>query len=433
MKTRVYQICEFESFFSEGSGRETPGYHALPPAVFSQLEHFLLEHSSSGSEAAFWMTLSIRSGFGKVITVQNYVGVILMEDGTLIEILPKIHSAIDLDSDGARTKKLLIEMLKTLREAPFKNFQISSVGAAQTNLFEIFVRMFLDEVFPLVKRGLPCGYEVAEENAAYFRGKLMVSQHVRFNFAHQERSYIQHDRFTINRPENRILKATLLYLYRCSRSLKNRTDIKILLQSFLNVSPSSDFVSDFALCSSDRAACEYQNSLLWSRVFLEGKSFTSYSGSHLAFALLFPMEKLFESYVAALLQKQLIGKPYSLSTQDTAHHLFDGPKKAFQLRPDLVIRRKTDGAVFVADTKWKLLDARKPHHGISQPDLYQMAVYQYKYHAQNVTLLYPRSNAIDSSNPVSFTSKDGLTVHLRWIDLLDAKQSIAAFAETFAH
>lgn len=229
MKTRVYQICEFESFFSEGSGREMPGYHALPPAVFSQLEHFLLERSSSGSEEAFWMTLSIRRGFGKVITVQNYVGVILMEDGTLIEILPKIHSAMDCDPDGAQTKKLLIEMLKTLREAPFKNFQISSVGSAQMNLFEIFVRMFLDEVFPLVKRGLPCGYEVAEENSAFFRGKLMVSQHIRLNFAHQERSYVQHDRFTANRPENRILKATLLYLYRYSRSLKNRTDIKVLL------------------------------------------------------------------------------------------------------------------------------------------------------------------------------------------------------------
>ena len=73
------------------------------------------------------------------------------------------------------------------------------------------------------------------------------------------------------------------------------------------------------------------------------------------------------------------------------------------------------------------------HYGVSQSDLYQMAVYQYKYHAQNVTLLYPRSGSIDSSKPVSFTSKDGLTVHLRWIDLLDAKQSIAAFAETFAH
>lgn len=261
----------------------------------------------------------------------------------------------------------------------------------------------------------------------------MVSQHIRLNFAHQERSYIQHDQFTANRPENRILKATLLYLYRYSRSLKNRTDIKVLLQSFLNVSPSTDFISDFALCSSDRTAREYQNSLLWSRVFLKGKSFTSYSGSHLALALLFPMEKLFESYIAVLLQKQLAGKPYSLSIQDTTHHLFDSPQKAFQLRPDLVIRRKTDNTVFVADTKWKLLDVRKPHYGVSQSDLYQMAVYQYKYHAQNVTLLYPRSSSIDLSKPVSFTSKDGLTVHLRWIDLLDAKQSIAAFAETFAH
>ena len=379
MKTRVYQICEFESFFPEGSGREIPGYHALPPAVFSQLENFLLERSSSGSDAPFWMTLSIRKGFGKIITVQNYAGVILMTDGTLIEILPKIHSALGYGPDAARTKKLLLEMLKTLREAPFKNFQFSSVGAAHMDLFEIFVRMFLDEVFPLVKRGLPCGYELAEENAAFFRGKLMVSQHVRFNFAHQERSYIQHDQFSANRPENRILKAALLYLYRCSRSLKNRADIKVLLQAFLNVPPSADFASDFARRRPDRAAREYQNALLWSRIFLEGKSFTSYSGPHLALALLFPMEKLFESYVAALLRQQLLGKPYSLSTQE---HLFDSPQKTFQLRPDLVIRRKTDGAVFIADTKWKLLDAKKPHYGVSQPDLYQMAVYQYKYQAK---------------------------------------------------
>lgn len=113
----------------------------------------------------------------------------------------------------------------------------------------------------------------------------------------------------------------------------------------------------------------------------------------------FPMEKVFESYVAvaALLQKRLNGKPYFLSVQDTTRYLFDGPKKTFQPRPDPVILRKADGAFFIADTKWKLLDAQKPHYGISQSDLYQMAVYQYKYHAQNVTLLYPRSDAFDAS------------------------------------
>lgn len=158
------------------------------------------------------MTLSIRRGFGKIITVHNYVDVILMEDGTLIEILPKIYSAISSGRGAVRTKRLLIEMLKTLREAPFKYFQMSSVGTAQTNLLEIFVQMFLDELFSLVKRGLLCGYEATEENAAFFRGKLMVSQNIRFNLAHQERSYVQYDQFTSNRPENRILKSTLLYL-----------------------------------------------------------------------------------------------------------------------------------------------------------------------------------------------------------------------------
>ena len=37
----------------------------------------------------------------------------------------------------------------------------------------------------------------------------------------------------------------------------------------------------------------------WSRVFLMNKSFTTFSGGHNARALLFPMEKVFESYTAA--------------------------------------------------------------------------------------------------------------------------------------
>ena len=146
MKKSVYQIREFESFFSDECGREAPGYHALPRKTFDQLEAFLLSHSDSDADFTFGMKLSFRRGFGKIITVQNYVGIIMMDDGTVIEILPKIYSATDADPGAVRTKRLLLDMLSTLRNAPYKNFQAAHVDAAQTNLFEIFVRMFLDEI-----------------------------------------------------------------------------------------------------------------------------------------------------------------------------------------------------------------------------------------------------------------------------------------------
>lgn len=50
-----------------------------------------------------------------------------MNDGTTIEILPKVSSSPEDDS-AAGVKRLLIEMLKTLRDSPYKNLQSTSVN-----------------------------------------------------------------------------------------------------------------------------------------------------------------------------------------------------------------------------------------------------------------------------------------------------------------
>ena len=99
----------------------------------------------------------------------------------------------------------------------------------------------------------------------------------------------------------------------------------------------------------------------------------------LALALLFPMETLFESYIAALVRRQLDPYRFTVSAQDKRFHLFDEPHGQFQMRPDLVITRKQDSAVFVMDTKWKLLAEGKANYGIAQADMYQMYAYQKKY------------------------------------------------------
>jgi 5-methylcytosine-specific restriction endonuclease McrBC regulatory subunit McrC len=60
---------------------------------------------------------------------------------------------------------------------------------------------------------------------------------------------------------------------------------------------SLDYKSDFSKYIPDRNMKDYTTALLWSKVFLMGKSFTSFAGSEVAVALLFPMETLFESYI----------------------------------------------------------------------------------------------------------------------------------------
>lgn len=414
----VYQISEYGSFIT---GKELDGFVTLPPHTFDQLEDFILTNRSKDADALELMSLTARRGIGKIITAKNYVGIITMNDGTTIEILPKIYSAVEDDTSGSKAKRLLVEMLKTLRDSPYKNLQMASLNIEKMNVFEIFIRMFLDEVFLIVKRGLKRSYEAVEENTNFFKGKLKFSQHIKHNHAHRERSFVEYDVFSVNRPENRLLKSTLLYLYKHSVSSRNRTDIKSLLNSFAEVDASADYKSDFAKYVPNRNMKDYSTALTWSRVFLMGKSFTSFAGSEVALALLFPMESLFESYVAALLKKHLTPLGYSVSAQDKTYHLFDDPKR-FAMRPDIVIRRKADGAIFVMDTKWKLLADNKANYGISQADMYQMYAYQKKYGARSVTLLYPQTDRISADSQIRYYAEDDVSVCVNLIDLFDVKK-----------
>ena len=425
MKT-VYQIREHGSFIT---GQQMDGCVTLPPQTFQQLEDFILTNRSRETDALELMGLSARKGVGRVITAKNYVGIITMNDGTTLEILPKIYSDVDDDAYGTRTKKLLIDMLRTLRDTPFKSLQMSSVDIAKLNILEVFIRMFIDEVFFIVKRGLKCSYESIEENAHFFKGKMLFSQQMKYNHSHKERSYVAYDAFTTNRPENRLLKAALLYLYKQTTSSRNKNDLKTLLNAFASVEASADYKSDFARYVPDRNMKDYNTALLWCRVFLMGKSFTSFAGSEVALALLFPMETLFESYIAALMRKQLDTNAYTVSAQDKRYHLFDEPRGQFQLRPDIVITRKADGAIFVLDTKWKLLSKGKANYGISQADMYQMYAYQKKYDSQNVTLIYPKTAAVPVEREIWFASDDGVTVNVRFVDLFGPRSRMSWLVE----
>lgn len=413
---KTYQIIEYGSFIRD---KEVSGYTSLPKDTFDALENFVLSNSTDDTDALELMVISARKGVGKIITAKNYVGVITMNDGTTIEILPKIFSREAITEE--KVKKLLIDMLKTLRNTPFKFLQSTNVNIDKLNIFEIFIRMFLDEVFFIVKRGLKRDYETVSSNENVFKGKMIFAEQIKHNYAHKERSFVEYDEFSTNRAENKILKSTLSYLYKCTTSSKNKSDIKTLVNVFNNVDDSTDYQADFAKIVPDRKMTDYQTALMWSRVFLIGKSFTSFSGSETAFALLFPVETLFESYIATLLKKELGNKGFSVSAQDRQYHLFDEPDKKFLMRPDIVITNKEDNSVFIIDTKWKMLSDSKHNYGISQADMYQMYAYQKKYSAINVTLLYPKTENVTEDKNIEFTSDDGVTVRVKFIDLFNIK------------
>ena len=419
------QITEYGAFCRK-KGIQDCKY--LPEDTFNKLENFILANQGSETDPVELMGLSVRRDAGKIITAKNYVGMIAMNDGTVIEILPKICNIKD-DENGEKAKKLLVKMLNTLRNSPLKNFQTTSVDTSKLNIFEIFIKMFNEEVFKIVKHGLRCNYETKTENLNVFKGKMKFAEQIKYNLIHKERSYVEYDEFNVNTSENRLIKTTLQYLYKRTVSDKNKSDIRTLLNSFNDVDASSNVEKDFISCGKDRNMKNYKFALSWCRVFLKGESFTSYSGSEVAYALLFPMETLFESYVASNLKRIIDPREYSVSMQDRGYYLFDNPSK-FALRPDIVVTRKSDNAVFVMDTKWKLLtDNPSTNYGISQADMYQMYAYQKKYESENVTLIYPLSDRINPNADISYKSDDDVIVDVTFVDLMNIRESLKRIIE----
>jgi len=413
---KQYTIREYMGFTRNGPPQK--GMIPLPEPSFDQLEQFILSNRETldGAEALELMSLRVRPGLGKVITARNYVGVIATRDGTEIEILPKLELTGD-DSDAA-IRRTFLTMLRTVQEIPFKAFRTAHLDTARMRLLELFIRIFLDEARRLVQRGLKSDYTPVQGNENCVKGKIIFPKHLQQNLFHRERVYIEYDTFRMNCPENRLLKSTSLYLQRHSTDLRNRKDIRFLLSALAQVPESKNIEQDFARCSQARTMADYQRLLELCRVFLQGRSFTAFTGDRSALALLFPMEQIFERYVASVLRKHLDPTQYQIQVQDRGKFLFDFPRKQFALRPDLVITDIKSGERTVLDTKWKCLSSQRHNYGISQTDMYQMYAYQREYGAKQAVLLYPMCAAMKGQEgPIEYSSQSGTLVKIQLMDL----------------
>ena len=224
--------------------------------------------------------------------------------------------------------------------------------------------------------------------------------------------------------------------FRCDRRNSNaeKSQYSCDLPAFIglqehvaDIDESDNYEKDFASYSANRNMMEYDTVLKWCRIFLMNRSFTAFRGNDIAFALLFPMEQLFESYVADRIRHHMDARKYHVKAQDKRYHLFDSPRK-FALRPDIVISNYETNAKIVLDTKWKMLSPQHQNYGISQADMYQMYVYHKKYKPEKVILLYPYNQSFnDSSQIMEYRADDadGVQVVASFFDLMDVPGSLA--------
>ena len=342
------------------------------------------------------------------LTASNYVGVITTRRGRVVEILPKIDLGGESDPTDEKTRQAFLRMLRCWRRLPEALPESGIRSMPRFPMLEIFVRRFLADLNLLTRGGLARRYVAVEENLPYLRGRLLFRDQLRENLANRARFYVAHDELSVNRPANRLIRSALAKLEPWVRSSASRQLLHQLTAAFADVPQAANPHADWQKHHVDRSMRHYGSVMRWVGLFLFNQGLTTFSGRHTNLSLLFPMEQVFEDFVAHSFRRHQ--NRYDVAAQRPQRRLaeIDGDE-AFTMKPDISLV-EGERVAFILDTKWKEIDARSDHpkHGIDQSDLYQLYAYGKRYGCDAVALVYPRTRAFTTDLRYRFF--DGLTL-----------------------
>jgi 5-methylcytosine-specific restriction enzyme subunit McrC len=334
------------------------------------------------------------------LRLDNFVGILETPCGTTLEILPK-HVESGDSKEAARA--LMARMIQAALDLPAREVGPADLALFNMPLSEWVRRQFLTALEHLVKRGMKFDYLRVEEEQRNLRGQLDIIAQLRQPLHRAHYLHTRHDVFSLDFPENRLIRSALLQVSQSTQDPLNWRLSHELMQLLAEVPSSHNVKLDFRAWRCGRLMAHYAPILPWCQLVLGQQLPLAVQGEWHGMSLLFPMEKLFERFVEAALLRQLPRSAH-LKRQARETHLcqHDG-KGFFQLRPDLVL--ECGGQRVVLDTKWKRLGgARDKRYGISQSDFYQLFAYAHKYIEvsqvhKELVLIYPRTDAFESPLP----------------------------------
>lgn len=360
------------------------------------------------SPSAFDWLCNLQAGFtktgasllhvenGRWLRLDSYVGVLQTPCGTVLEVLPKNTEGLN-EKSLHNSRNLLIKMLKTALDLPVRTAHKANIQLFEHSLLEWVMREFINALDHIVKRGLRFDYQRVEEEQYYLRGQLDINKQLRQSPGRKHIFNIRHDLFQPDCSENRLLKMALVRVCKLTQQPDTWRLAHELAGILAEVPPSKNIPQDFCQWRNNRLMAHYLPVRPWCELVLGQHMPLATQGNSQGISLLFPMEKLFETFVEKKLRK-LIVPPYRLKSQAASKAICEHENgHMFQLRPDLLIERGKE-VVAVLDTKWKLISAsnKSEKYGLSQSDIYQLFAYGHKYlkgGKGEMMLIYPKTTS----------------------------------------
>lgn len=370
----------------EGCSKSTLDHAYITQSAFEHLCELSASFSKHGAKV---FELAGR----RKLKLDQYVGVIETPCGTRIEILPKHIELNGVDDQKIiqQERKLLQKMLSVSLHLPFRETGAANLNRFRKPLHEWIISQFLSSFERLVQRGLRFDYNRIQEEQKFLRGQLQHVKYMRQPPAKKHIFPIEHDVYEVDRPENRLIRTALEVVCKKTKDASNWKLAQELRLMTNEIPRSQKIQQDLRQWQSGRLLALYAEIQPWTELILGEYMPVSTKGEWRGMSLLFPMEKLFEYYVAYHLRRNL--PDCKVSTQHATEHICEQQKsKIFKLKPDIFIERSKAKSI-VMDTKWKLIDQtdRGGRYGLKDSDIQQMFAYSHYYldHESEVILVYP--------------------------------------------
>jgi 5-methylcytosine-specific restriction enzyme subunit McrC len=329
---------------------------------------------------------------GEFARARNYIGFIHHED-LRIEIYPKVFKNIQGICNELMHSHLFywFSYCKKVK-FPFNQAFLDRFDIEE--LPELIIYLFAKQIHEVVSTQPYSSYEQVQETLLTPRGKISFDRYVtQMSYCNYHLIDCDYEPFVFDNSLNRIIKY-------CTRLLLSKA-INIETQRILNeIIFVLDEVDD-QVCSVQQLQIlrispmynDYEEVIQICRMILENQVYSHEDYEMRNWSLLFPMEMVFEEFIAGYVQKHF-SDAFKVEVQKSDLYLHTSPN-AFNIQHDILLTNRNTGEKIIVDTKYKPrwdLEKNDPKKGISQVDMYQMISYAYKRGTDKVLLIYPNAS-----------------------------------------
>lgn len=365
-------------------------YKEIWPAQFEnenpELDSELNSELNSGSKYQPFLSFD-----GKMARARNYIGFIHFEKFN-IEIYPKVFKNEPEISEESMHRHLFY-WLSYCKRVKFP-FNRAFLDRFELELPELIMYLFARQIHEVISIRPFSAYEEVQEALFTPRGRINFDRYAtRMSYGNFHLIDCDYEPFVFDNLLNRTIKYCTRLLLSKTRVLETQRILNEIIFMLEDVDDQVCFTQQLQTLRIPSIYSDYEEIIQICHMVLENQVYSYAEYEVKNWSLLFPMEYIFEDFIAGYIQKHF-SDLFKVEPQKSDLYLHTNPN-TFNLQHDILLTNKKTGEQIVVDTKYKPrwnLGNSDPKKGIAQSDMYQMISYAYKRGTDKVLLIYPNAS-----------------------------------------